>query len=67
MPPNNQHQIQITISDTGIGMSEKEIEMALNGDGKNIDKSSLNKPIDSHGLGMPIVKQLIDLLGAKIL
>jgi two-component system cell cycle sensor histidine kinase PleC len=63
---NNQHQLQITISDSGIGMTEAEIEMALNGDGKNIDKSALNKPIDSHGLGMPIVKQLVELLGVEM-
>ncbi len=63
---NNQKQLQISISDFGIGMTKSEIEMALNGEGQNIDKSNLNKPIDCHGLGMPIVKQLIDLLGAKM-
>lgn len=63
---NNQRQLQMTISDSGIGMTEQEITMALSGDGKNIDKSSLNKPIDSHGLGLPIVKQLVELLGAKM-
>ena len=63
---NQNSQIQITISDSGIGMSREEIQMALNGNGKEIDKSVLNKPIDSHGLGMPIVKQLVDLLGAKM-
>ena len=60
------HQLQIIISDSGIGMTQEEIQMALNGDGKNIDKSALNKPIDSHGLGMSIVKQLVELLGAQI-
>ncbi len=63
---NQTQQIQITISDSGIGMTEHEIEMALNGYGKNIDKSALNKPINSHGLGMPIVKQLVELLGARM-
>ncbi len=63
---NNQKQIQVIISDSGIGMTKQEIEMALNGYGQNIDKSTLNKPIDSHGLGMPIVKQLVELLGAKM-
>ncbi len=60
------NQIQIIISDSGIGMTKQEIEMALNGDGKNIDKSSLDKSVESHGLGMPIVKQLVQLLKAKM-
>lgn len=63
---NDKKQIYIKISDTGIGMSEAEVKMALSGEGKNINKSNLNKPINSHGLGMPIVKQLIELLGAKM-
>ncbi len=63
---NNQQQLQITISDSGIGMTTQEIKMALSGQGKQINKSTLNKPIDSHGLGMPIVKQLVELLGVKM-
>ena len=41
-------------------------KMALSGDGHNIDKSALDRSIDSHGLGMPIVKQLVELLAAKM-
>jgi signal transduction histidine kinase len=41
---NQNSQIQFTITDQGIGMTKQEIEMALNGDGKNIDKSNLNSP-----------------------
>jgi signal transduction histidine kinase len=61
-------KIQIEISDAGIGMTTDEIQMALNGDGKNIYKSGLNKniPYDCHGLGMPIVKQLMDLMGGEL-
>ncbi len=58
--------IKITISDFGIGMSEEEIAMALNGQGQQIDKAILNKEIDSHGLGMPIVKQLVQLLDIEM-
>jgi signal transduction histidine kinase len=59
-------QFYLEISDSGIGMTQEEIAMALNGDGQNINKSDLNQPIDSYGLGLPIVKQLIDLLSAKM-
>jgi signal transduction histidine kinase len=59
-------QMQIIIADSGIGMDKKELKMALAGDGQDIDKSDLDKPIDSHGLGLPIVKQLVDLLGMKM-
>ena len=59
-------QIYIEISDSGIGMAADEIAMALNGNGKAIDKSALNKPIDSHGLGMPIIKQLVELHKGKL-
>ena len=59
-------QFYLEISDSGIGMTKKEITMALNGNGQNIDKSDLNQPIDSHGLGMPIIKQLIDLMASRM-
>ncbi len=59
-------KIQIEISDSGIGMGAEEITMALNGEGQNIDKSDLDKPIDSHGLGMPIVKQLMELMKGEM-
>ncbi len=54
-------QICIEITDSGIGMTSDEIAMALSGNGKAIDKSELNKPYDSHGFGMPIIKQLVEL------
>ena len=58
--------ISITIQDFGIGMSAEEIAMALNGDGKKIDKSALDKEVDSHGIGMTIVKDLVALLGGEM-
>lgn len=63
---DDKKQIHIEISDTGIGMSEEEVKMALSGEGQNINKSNLNKPIDSHGLGMSIVKQLLELMDATM-
>ncbi|MCE3254511.1 MAG: multi-sensor hybrid histidine kinase [Rickettsiaceae bacterium] len=67
--PSNKERygkISIAFIDSGIGMSEEEIEMALNGDGHKIDKSALNKEINSHGIGMPIVKQLIEIMGGEM-
>lgn len=60
-----EHKIYLEIIDSGIGMSEEEIKMILSGNGKNIDKSSLEN-VDSHGIGMPIVLKLIELHQAKI-
>ncbi len=59
-------QIYIEVKDEGIGMSEEEIAMALDGNGENIDKSELGKEIDSHGIGMPIVKSLVELHNGKL-
>ena len=54
-------QIIISVKDQGIGMSENDIKMALSGEGTKIVKSSLGKNIDSHGIGLPLVKQLVEM------
>jgi signal transduction histidine kinase/ActR/RegA family two-component response regulator len=59
-------QLYIEIADNGIGMSDEDIAMALVGNGRNIDKTSLDKPVDSHGIGLPLVKEAIDEIGAKM-
>ena len=59
-------KIYIEIKDQGIGMTENEIEMALRGDGVEISKGSLDKDFDSHGIGLPLVKNAVDIIGAKI-
>ncbi len=59
-------QIEIEIIDNGIGMSEEDISNALSGNGKSIDKSGLDKEIDSHGIGLPIVKRALKNLGARM-
>jgi two-component system, sensor histidine kinase ChiS len=59
-------EVCICVSDSGIGMTEKEIVMALSGDGEQIDKSALEKEIDSHGIGMPIIKKLAELHNGRI-
>lgn len=57
----------LRVEDQGIGMSGKEIKMALDGQGQDIDKSELHdKKIDSHGVGMTIVKDLVQTHKGKI-
>ena len=60
----NAHLV-ISIKDQGIGMTKEQIEMALSGEGTKIDKSELitksNPTIDSHGIGLPLVKKLTEL------
>jgi len=58
--------LYIEVADSGIGMNDEELSMALNGDGKKIDKSGLDKEIDSNGIGMTIIKDLVALLGGKM-
>jgi len=59
-------KIYIEIADHGIGMSKEEVNMVFFGQGKNIDKSLLQKEFDSHGIGMSIVLKLVELHGGKI-
>lgn len=59
-------QIYIEVLDNGIGLNENEIEMIMSGDGANIDKTELNKEIDSNGIGMNIVLDLLKLHHAEI-
>ena len=63
---SSENKIYIEIADNGIGMTEAQIQMALAGDGFKIDKSDLNKTVDSHGFGVTIVKTLVDLIKAKM-
>jgi CheY-like chemotaxis protein/anti-sigma regulatory factor (Ser/Thr protein kinase) len=63
---NQKPQIHIQIKDQGIGMSEEEIKIALSGKGTTIDKSALDKPIDSHGIGLPLVQRMVDEIEAKM-
>ncbi|MFT6077061.1 MAG: signal transduction histidine kinase [Myxococcota bacterium] len=58
--------IYIEITDSGIGMDKKEIKKALSGDGMEIKKSNLKQPVDCHGIGMPLVKKIIDAMEAKM-
>ena len=58
------NRICIEIRDQGVGMSEEELEIALQRYG-TIQKSS-KKKIDSTGLGLPIVKYLVEAQGGLL-
>lgn len=59
-------KILIEISDQGIGMSTEDIKNAISGNANKIDKSLLNKSYESYGIGLPTVKELVDLHGARM-
>ena len=58
------NKMEIKIIDQGIGMNEQEIPIALSTYGTihNVDYSSTG----SYGLGLPIVKMLLDVHDAKL-
>ncbi len=52
----------IIIQDNGVGMDEKEVELAM----KKYEFTSSNRGPDSYGLGLYIVKLLVDAHEAKL-
>jgi len=62
---NREHGIDIIVTDTGVGMSKTEIEVALLPFGQ-ID-SSLGRKQQGTGLGLPLCKSLLELHGAKLI
>ena len=48
--------VLIEIIDEGIGMNAQEIDLFLQGRGKEIDKTQLGRKIETFGIGMNIVK-----------
>ena len=55
---------QTTVSDTGIGMSEEYLPHIFEEFSR--EKSATENKIQGTGLGMPIVKKLVDLMGGSI-
>jgi len=60
---NNDNRILIEISDKGVGMAELELEIAQTKYGTIHNVELQNNKIDSTGLGLPIVKHLIEMQG----
>lgn len=58
-------QMYIEVHDQGIGMSEEEIQSALNIYGEATNKRD-HKLLESYGLGLPIVKMLLDAHEAEL-
>lgn len=56
--------LQIAVIDQGFGMTKEQIEIAFTKYGTINNKNSGS--VDSFGLGLPIVKQLIDLQNGEI-
>lgn len=63
-----EQKLFIEIKDQGFGMDEKELSLLFSGKGAEINKKQFfgNQKIDSHGIGMNTVLQLIELLQGKI-
>lgn len=56
-------QVSIAVIDTGIGMSDQDIPKALSSFGQ-VD-NSLSRKYEGTGLGLPLTKKLIELMGGK--
>jgi len=61
---NSEDKIRVNISDNGIGMSQKEFELLQTDKQKT---SYTNMLGEKHGLGMHIVKQIVDIHKGKII
>lgn len=59
----NQKLVHIIVTDTGIGMSDKEIPQALSSFGQVDNK--LSRRYEGTGLGLPLTKKLIELMKGK--
>jgi signal transduction histidine kinase len=56
--------LDVTIRDTGIGMTEAEIKVALEPFGQV--ESSFSRSYEGTGLGLPLARQLVELHGGQL-
>jgi len=56
--------IAVAVADTGIGMSEADIKIALERFGQAA--SSLSRPYEGTGLGLPLTKAMVELHGGHL-
>ncbi len=57
-------RVALTVADTGIGMSESDLSVALAPFGQ-VD-SRLSRRFEGTGLGLPLVRQLVELHGGRL-
>jgi signal transduction histidine kinase len=57
-------KIRITVSDSGIGIAAEDIPTALSVFGQV--ESTLNRRFEGTGLGLPLVKSLVELHGGGL-
>lgn len=62
----DENSSKIYVKDTGIGMSEPEVNVALSPFGQ-AEAGAFSKRYDGAGLGLPIAANLMDLHGGKLL
>ncbi|MDC0864989.1 ATP-binding protein [Rickettsiaceae bacterium] len=55
--------VYVTLTDTGIGMSDKDIPKALSSFGQ-VD-NALSRKYEGTGLGLPLTKKLVELMNGK--
>jgi len=59
----NKKKVLISVVDTGIGMSDKDIPKALSSFGQVDNK--LSRKYEGTGLGLPLTKKLVELMNGK--
>ncbi len=62
---NGKNKLRISIKDEGMGMTDKQLEKAMQKFGL-AEESKNNDKVDSFGLGLNLVKQLVELQGGRI-